>query len=56
MKKLKKDPGNEKKLKLYALYKQATEGDGFLVLSTLVVGTFVAAILFGGSLLSYNFV
>lgn len=27
VKKLKKDPGNERKLKLYALYKQATEGD-----------------------------
>ncbi len=27
VKKLKKDPGNDMKLKLYALYKQATEGD-----------------------------
>lgn len=27
VKKLKKDPGNDRKLKLYALYKQATEGD-----------------------------
>jgi diazepam-binding inhibitor (GABA receptor modulator, acyl-CoA-binding protein) len=27
VKKLKKDPGSEKKLQLYALYKQATEGD-----------------------------
>ncbi len=27
VRKLKKDPGNDKKLKLYALYKQATEGD-----------------------------
>jgi diazepam-binding inhibitor (GABA receptor modulator, acyl-CoA-binding protein) len=25
--KLKNDPGNERKLQLYALYKQATEGD-----------------------------
>lgn len=27
VKKLKRDPGNDTKLKLYALYKQATEGD-----------------------------
>lgn len=27
VKKLKKDPGSDRKLKLYALYKQATEGD-----------------------------
>ena len=32
----------------------AAEGDSFLILSTLVVGTFVAAILFGGSLLLWQ--